>query len=519
MGPDLGLSVLARLERQQFLADIRGAEPARNELAREARGELLAEAVRYTASYAEVPHRAASAPADAGLLFLAGHQPQLFHPGVWFKNFALGHLARKHGATAVNLIIDSDTMKSHSIRVPGGSIGRPRAAAIPLDDAGPVVPFEERQILDRSLFAAFGDRTAEQIAGLIPDPLVREYWPLAVARGQETDNLGVCLAQSRHQFERRLGVTTLEIPQSHVCQLRSFARFTARLLAESERLATVYNEVVHEYRRIHRIRSTAHPVPDLAIEGPWIEAPYWIWTADDPRRRRLFVGRRAQRLVLSDRRGLELPLDLSPDGGEDRAIEGILALSGRGVRLRSRALVTTLFARLVLGDLFLHGIGGAKYDQVTDAILERLFGIEPPDYLVLSATLLLPVDRGRVTAEDARRIDRQLRGLDFHPEAAIDTTGCARPDCEAGKLVAAKHRWINTPQTPENARTRWQEFRRVNAALQPFVAGRREELLRERSETAAALAAEAVLSWREYAFCLYPERFLRDSFANLLPGA
>ena len=28
-----------------------------------------------------------------GLLFLAGHQPQMFHPGVWYKNFALGELA------------------------------------------------------------------------------------------------------------------------------------------------------------------------------------------------------------------------------------------------------------------------------------------------------------------------------------------------------------------------------------------------------------------------------------------
>ena len=33
-----------------------------------------------------------------GLIFLAGHQPELFHPGVWFKNFALGALARRHGA-------------------------------------------------------------------------------------------------------------------------------------------------------------------------------------------------------------------------------------------------------------------------------------------------------------------------------------------------------------------------------------------------------------------------------------
>ena len=30
--------------------------------------------------------------------------------------------------------------------------------------------------------------------------------------------------------------------------------------------------------------------------------------------------------------------------------------------------MTTMFARLLLGDTFLHGIGGAKYDQVTDSM-------------------------------------------------------------------------------------------------------------------------------------------------------
>jgi hypothetical protein len=503
--------------RESSSLDLHGVPLAA--LARQARRELLAEAARTSAAYLDVPAGVARRPEDVDRLFLAGHQPQLFHPGVWFKNFALGHLARQHGAAAVNLVIDSDTMKSSSIRVPGGSAAHPQSAMVPLDEPGPVVPFEERSILNRSLFDAFGARAAEHVASLIPDPLVREYWPLVVARARETGNLGECLAQSRHQLERRLGLETLEIPQSRVCQLRSFARFTVYLLSELERLVAVYNEVVHEYRRIHHIRSTAHPVPDLAVDGPWREAPYWVWTAADPRRRRLFVRRRGRQLVLSDRQAVEIVLDLASDGGADRAASRLADLAGQGVRLRSRALVTTLFARLVAGDLFLHGIGGAKYDQVTDAIIERFFGLQPPGFLVLSATLLLPVARNRVTAEDARRIDRQLRDLDYHPETALRGVGCSDPECESGELIAAKRRWIATPQTPDNARTRWHEFRRINAALQPFVAGRREELLNRRHDLSAALAAEAVLSWREYAFCLYPERLLREAFASLLPNA
>ncbi len=52
-----------------------------------------------------------------------------------------------------------------------------------------------------------------------------------------------------------------------------------------------------------------------------------------------------------------------------------------------------MFARLVLSDVFIHGIGGAKYDQLTDAIVRRFFGVEPPGYLVATATLKLPLPR------------------------------------------------------------------------------------------------------------------------------
>src|SRR5262245_21313055 len=50
-------------------------------------------------------------------LFLAGHQPELFHPGVWVKSFALNGLARRHGAVPLNLVVDNDTAKVTTIRV------------------------------------------------------------------------------------------------------------------------------------------------------------------------------------------------------------------------------------------------------------------------------------------------------------------------------------------------------------------------------------------------------------------
>ncbi len=487
-----------------------------SELSRQARADLLAEARRWTSAYRDIDTVHTGQEAK---VFLAGHQPQLFHPGVWFKNFALSELARRHGAVAVNLLIDSDTMKDASLRVPGGTLESPEIAAIPIDVAGPPVPHEQRRINDRGVFAAFGRRVHQRITPLVADPLVKEFWPTVLARSNETDNLGECLAQSRHQLEGRWGWNTLELPQSRVCESLPHHWFVAHLLAQLPRFRQVYNQVVTEYRRAHRIRSAAHPVPNLRESGQWLEAPFWIWSDEAPQRRPLFVKHRAGETLLSNRDGLEIALPLTSDGPADRAVARISELAGEGVKLRSRALITTLWARLALGDLFIHGIGGAKYDQVTDALIARFFGLAPPEFLVLSATLHLPITRDRPRPDDIQEIKHQLRELQFHPERHIDPQALQIADDPeaATRLVSGKTHWIRTPQTRENAATRYREIRRINGELQPWVEHRRKRLLKKLSQTIKSTRAETTLSWREYAFCLFPEKALRDFFDALLP--
>src|SRR5205085_10460682 len=81
-----------------------------------------------------------------------------------------------------------------------------------------------------------------------------------------------------------------------------------------------------------------------------------------------------------------------------------------------RALTLTLFARVCLGDFFIHGIGGGKYDEVTDAIIRDYFGIEPPAYQVLSATLHLPLPGFPGTSADVERAERRLRDLTWNAQ-------------------------------------------------------------------------------------------------------
>jgi hypothetical protein len=485
------------------------------DLSVEARRQLFDAAQAYTRSYRNV-----DVPAEPSSLFIAGHQPEMFHPGVWYKNFVLARMARQHGAVSVNLQIDSDVMKSASIRVPTGTIDHPRVESIPFDHAAANSPFEQRAILDRSMFESFGERAAATLQAFIADPLVRKFWPLAVERSRETPLVGACIAQARHQLEGDWGLQSLEIPQSQVCDLPAMRWLIVHLLANLPRLWETYNTALLEYRREHKVRSAAHPVPELASEDAWLEAPLWIWTTDDPLRRRLFVRQRNDEIVLSNRAGVEATLSVSPEGEAGTAVEQLAALAERGIRIRTRALITTLAARVLLGDLFVHGIGGAKYDQLTDRIINRFFGLEPPGYVVVSGTLHLPFAE-KPPAINESKLAQCVRKLEFHPEAFVDDSKLQNfaDNRPLADWIAEKRRWIETPQTIENAKQRCRSIRRANEALQPSVAELREKWLGALSTQADRQRAQKLFTSREYSFVLFPELTLTKFLLPILENS
>lgn len=483
------------------------------ELAELARGELLERAVGYSSAYRDV-----AAPRAGQPIVLAGHQPQLVHPGVWFKHFALARLAREQQAVAVNLVIDGDTLKSPSIRVPGGTLEAPSAENVAMDAPQAEIPFEQRTIHDAAMFASFGRRVRERLGGLVSGPMIETFWPRVLARARETHLLGRCLAEARHQCEGEWGLETLELPQSRLCGLQAFYWFTAHLLAERQRFREVYNAAVNAYRRARKIRSTHHPAPELEEVDGWVEAPFWLWSDDDPRRRRLFACRRGDVLRVSDRQSIEFELPQARDGDAAGAVEVLAEVSARGVCLRTRALTTTLFARLLGGDLFLHGIGGGLYDEVTDEIIRRFFGIEPPPYMVVTATLRLPV-AAQAGGDDCQACRQRVRQLVYHPERFVDLAALeGQVRREAEQAISEKRKWVATRKSRDNAAKRHAAIVAANRQLAPLVAEQRQRWLLRSEEAARRAWSRRILSSREYAFCLFPETTLRDFLLAFFRG-
>ncbi len=441
-----------------------------------------------------------SASQVARPVVMAGHQPELFHPGVWVKNFALMGLACQIDAIPINLDVDNDAVKSTVIHFPAAN-SRPYRATEPFDSPAAGEPYEERTVHDEALFASLPQRVQP---GWPYRPLLEEFWAEAIRAGQRTSLLGGRFASARRAIERGWGCDNIEVPVSAICQTRPYACFASELLLNLARFHAAYNDSVRDYRTRYGLRSTSHPVPDLATEGDWLETPFWGWRAGAARRGRLMARPTPQgvELRVGDEPWPRLPREA------EAMVRAVHELGKHGLKVRSRALTNTLYARLFLCDLFIHGIGGGKYDEVTDAIIRRYYGIEPPAYLVLSATLLLPLPHYPADAADCRRLAAEARDLYYNPQRHLDEAALSRPEVAA--LAARKRTFMKQEPTDRRGRReRFRQIRAITAELRAAVETPLAAVRRQLTECEADVKANAVLTRRDYPFVLYPERTLR----------
>jgi len=439
---------------------------------------------------------------------LSGHQPELFHPGVWLKNFVLSKVAHQTNGVALNLTIDNDTVSAAGIRVPAGSLESPRVEEVPLDASTVELPWEERFVLDPTIFRSFADRTAATLLRSVgdhePTRLIEPLWKSArqLADALHADrlplNLGLILSAARNGLERQFGLQNQIVPLSHVCSFPIFdTLFVTGLLRRAKEFHDVYNAALAEYRAANHLDSKSHPVPDLAKDGDWHEMPFWIWDTANPARRRMFVRQWGDQWELTDRANLQVK-----SGEYATSLFSVIR-----AKIRPRALITTMYARLVLSDLFIHGIGGAKYDEVTDAIIRRFFGIEPPGYVTATATVRLPLEKPQVTQDDLTALDQEYRDTVHHPEEFADEySGHHRAEFAAlakQKQELIAHRW------EEKQKKAWHDQvsaanERMSSLLEPL----REPLRQKRERLLADLHRLRILGSREYSFCLFPEEML-----------
>lgn len=270
------------------------------------------------ASPARAPDRhALGLPADRPVV-MSGHQPTLWHAGILAKLLAVCELARAADAHAAWIVPDMDEADPTTTRLPDGRGDRLRERAVRVLDADPPVPGVPAGALPPS-----GPAPADPDLPGLADALAafRDEPSMAMQAGRAVVRLAC----------ERFGLPEPTVlSASDLCRTCAWTGLLGAIAADPRACVEAYNAAV-------RANPDAE-VRALAVEKSRVELPLWRVRPGLPPQPRL--------PVFSDH------LDAVPPD-----------------ELRPRALAMTAVVRAALADLFVHGLGGERYDRVTEAWL------------------------------------------------------------------------------------------------------------------------------------------------------
>ncbi|MCW5754397.1 MAG: hypothetical protein KIT24_06815 [Phycisphaeraceae bacterium] len=389
-------------------------------------------------------------------IIMSGHQCAFWHPGILAKWMATTASAAAHGWEPAWVWVDHDD-------------NDPLALAYPrVDDRGsPAIGTWRCGVSMRGV--ALRSRPAVDVRGAGPQdahPAVGGAWAERVLNllreNRDAESLAV---QTAKAVERGLG--------ERKGSMRSFA---ASRLAGTSLFAEVVERMAREPERVWREYNRA--------------------VAASPRAR--------MRALRSEGSRFELPLWRTGWGQERRGVWSDEVSEVRLTDLAPRALLMTGMLRFAGCDIFVHGLGGAAYDEAGETWLASWAGWRVSPKVVVSATLRLglgPAGEGEL-GRLAERVSAAHRAL--HDPGMVGDASAAEVKQEALKAIARSAR---------SSEDRRAAFRAMHAALADYRTRHGEHLRLFEQQAADArldMAAARVALVRTWPWLMYPQCAIDD---------
>lgn len=436
-------------------------------------------------------------------LILTGHQPEFMHAGVWAKYAAAHELAAAVGGAARNLVVDNDAPKTLALTIPvvvGDDIVLHH---LPCLERGVGWPYESLPAASPGIFAQIRDKVVRLLNAQYPisampafldgfgDPAARDF----------VDQM----AGGRRSVDRLLGLAVEDARVSRLCTGPMLVDWVLR----AAELAAAYNRALTEYRQEHRVRSPNRPIPDLRIDGTRVELPLWAYAGGETRHR-LYVEHAAGDVrFFADR---EFVGTVSRRELESAADEPDVLRAACRKSIRPRALTLMLWARLLASDLFIHGIGGAKYDRITNEIMRSYYGVEPPAMACVSATLRLPLPFKSIHDAEWTGVRRWIRDVQYQPDRWASGIPEAAPLLAERRTAIARSEGLRTDPARRHDRLARRACFDVIRDRNARIVALRPETLREARAALTAMETrrhqERLAASREYFFALFPRERL-----------
>lgn len=402
-------------------------------------------------------------------VIMSGHQAELWHAGIAAKALALDAAAARFHAAAAWVIVDQDPGAPARLRHPvlrkgAGADRTPARAAIELIAPADPAVVTGRQPPGRTRPIAIHPDTPPAIAAAIARIAAALDTHLdAPSRAEQTTRAALdLLAPARAMGTPDLTPPTPTplptiIPALGLARTELFARLVGAMREAPHECVAHYNAAV-----AHHPRARLRPLLTAPRAGP--ELPLWRITPDG-------------------RRHAAFARDL--DSGEPA--------------LAPRALTMTALLRWGACDLFIHGLGGGRYDPVMEAWLAHWLGItDMAPAVVVSATRLLPlvesppptpeqVARARWAAHHARH---NPPANDGRKRALASAVHSARTGAERAERFRQLHDWLDRER-----RLRAEDLVALDARAADLAAhARLSEIVHDRTWPFALLPPESMRS-------------------------
>ncbi|MES0489638.1 MAG: hypothetical protein ABUK01_06590 [Leptospirales bacterium] len=323
-------------------------------------------------------------------VIVSGHQVGVFHPGILAKEVLAGKLAKEQNGIAITLVLDHDPTHVY-FNYPDWNLKMDHHRLVKKDcHLGDI--FLKKKGLARIHSERWQShlielsKNCEHYLNRETTENARQSIETLLDNRNKYDNLIDYLVFSRMQDLQKEKIEIFPVRTSDLIATPEWKNFANDIYENGSRFREIYNRALSMYRTEHGIINHAQPVPDLHEE----ELPFWIYTNPE-----LESREKAYKNNFDAQKALP------------------------------RAITLSLFVRLYLSDIFIHGTGGARYDVVTNQIMHEYFNVSISPYMVETRTLQIPLLKDSTLNEikmlpTLSNWTTEYRRFQFHPERSLN---------------------------------------------------------------------------------------------------
>jgi hypothetical protein len=424
-----------------------------------------------------------------------GHQPIFYYPGILFKDYLAGKLAKKTSGTALNFIVDSD---EGAIEIPvpclkGQELSKTQVSLKTQSDTAfsefnPSLEDIKRFFIDieSNLYTLNGN--GEHIRQSF-----QNYQKAFTQKIKDTGDFIHTTSEIRSDFDKDLGMDSIDIRISELSNSHPYNLFILYIIKHIQEYQFHFNKAIDE-----RTNKNFQPVKKLSKTNEGYELPFWL--LKNTRRHTVYAKQEADQIVLKSPE-TEDKISINANAPSEIQAEEL----NRKVTLYPKAPTLTFMIRIFFCDLFIHGTGAVNYEKINNQFLQSFFQINAPlKFISATGNIYLPMEKDLPDLQDLKQYYEQLKQwkkeYKRNPEELLSTQTAKKYKSQKKNLA----RQMKEAE-PQKRKEIHKQMEHLNEEMRVHLAEDFEENETLLTHYEKILEKEHIYLERKYPYFLYPE--------------